>query len=114
VSGVHYPQPISLFADEGSHGQPVEQRMDIGFYLVNWKGNPDDRDWSEEPYENLYDKGELTKCHRQNLLAAMGNSMVWLTWFFFHTDGFFCVTRHLKNVFGYLGNRGHVFPNQAT
>jgi hypothetical protein len=41
-------------------------------YLVQWKGFPDENDWTEEPWENFVGTGEaaLRKFHRKYPQAA--------------------------------------------
>jgi hypothetical protein len=40
------------------------------FYLVKWKGYPEEADWTEESYENFDDKRLLKEYDNRNSQAA--------------------------------------------
>ena len=53
-------------------GSSWDKRRKRVLYLVIWKGYPDKKDWTEEPYEHFTSEGalkQLHKFHAQNPIA---------------------------------------------
>jgi hypothetical protein len=76
VEEYKYRRIYKVKEDMGSQYSKERKRV---IYLVKWKRYPEEAEWTEEPYENIYDKGLLTEYHTHNSQATNDNRIGWLS-----------------------------------